>query len=54
MNRFACPHGFEDALLHRAEQYEELGAFREAREYRRMAYGARRAGSRHAEKPHKR
>ena len=50
MNRFTCPHGFEDALLRRAEQYEELGAFREAREARSMAGRTRRTGNRSAGK----
>ena len=48
MNRFTCPQGFEDALLRRAEQYEELGAFRKAREARSMAGRTRRTGSRRA------
>ena len=46
MNRFTCPHGFEDALLRRAEQYEEQGALREAKECRRLAGRTRRTGSR--------
>ena len=46
MNRFTCPPGFEDALLRRAEQYEELGALREAREARSMAGRTRRTGHR--------
>lgn len=48
MNRFTCPRGFEDALLRRAEQYEELGAFREARAVRSMAGRTRKAGNRAA------
>ena len=54
MNRFVCPRGFEDALLRRAEQYQEVGAFREAAECRRLARGARRAGSPRTGKPNRR
>lgn len=50
MNRFTCPRGFEDALLRRAEQYEEQGALREAKECRRLAGRTRRTGSRRVEK----
>jgi len=45
MNRRTIPPGFENALLQRAEQYQDLGAYREAAEYRRLARGAGRAGS---------
>ena len=48
MNRFTKPCGFEDALLRRAEQYEELRKFCEARECRRMAGRIRKAGNRAA------
>lgn len=50
MNRFTCPRGFEDALLRRAEQYEEQGAFREAKECRRLAGRIRKTGNSRTEK----
>lgn len=51
MNRFVCPHGFEDALLRRAEQHEQQHQPRQAEQCRRLAWSARKAGNPRVGKP---
>lgn len=51
MNRFACPNGFEDALLRRAEQHECRHELRQAERCRRLAWSAGKVGNSYVRKP---